>query len=370
VNGALCYDSAHNPTHAGGLTLSPRPVLALDLGGTQVRAAVVLPDGRRIARRAAPTPVADGAEVVLGTCISTLIAARADAPPDIGASIAAVGISAPGPLDPWTGTIGDAPNLGHGIHGLQIAAAIEAATGLPAYLDRDTIVAALAEQAFGAARGARHFLYLTVSTGIGGAIVIDGRPYHGPDGTAGELGHLPVELGTPDAPGPRCGCGGTGHLEAIASGIALAGAARTAAADGSSPFLAARAAESGLGPESLTARDVARAEGAGDPVGTALMDRARRAIAAACVAYVDLFNPERLIVGGSIAEGQGERLLGPIRDAIATTAFRAPARRVRVLSAELGPDVSLAGAQPLVASRIDDPAWRRGRRPMKIPAVA
>jgi predicted NBD/HSP70 family sugar kinase len=100
------------------------------------------------------------------------------------------------------------------------------------------------------------------------------------------------------------------------------------------------------------------------------MDRARRAIAAACVAYVDLFNPERLIVGGSIAEGQGERLLGPIRDAIATTAFRAPARRVRVLSAELGPDVSLAGAQPLVASRIDDPAWRPGRRPMKIPAVA
>ena len=213
-------------------------------------------------------------------------------------------------------------------------------------------MAALGEAAFGAGRGCADFLYITVSTGVGGSIVSDGRLLHGPDGMAGELGHVPVDMD-----GPICGCGGRGHLEAVASGRAIAREARRAERAGESPFLTARAA--GVGSDQLTAKDVAAGEEAGDEASAAIMDRARRAFAAACVGFVSAFNPDRIIVGGSIAEHQGDRLLRPAREAIAREGFRRPASRVTIVGPELGPDVSLVGAYPLVVSRLGDPAWRR-----------
>lgn len=343
-----------------GPALSPRPVLALDLGGTQIRAAAILADGTRIARQAAGTAIPEGPAAVVRACGDALEAARAVAPADIAAALAGVGVSAPGPVDPWAGTLVEPPNLGPGMRDLPLAAELEARLGLPAYLERDTNVAALGEQAFGAARGVADFLYLTVSTGIGGSIVVDGRLLLGPDGMAGELGHVPVELD-----GPACGCGATGHLEAVASGRALARDARTAAETGRSPFLVARAAAQG-GLDALSARDVADGEAAGDGTCAGLMNRARHAVATACAGFVNTFNPSRIVIGGSIAEHEGERLLGPIRAEIARSSFARPGRRVRVVAAELGADVSLAGAQPLVTARLGDDAWRGGR---PVPAI-
>src|SRR5450759_4149090 len=140
-------------------------VLALDLGGTQVRAAIVRGDGTIVTQRRSRTPVEGGGEAIVQACLDTPLAERA-----------------------------------------------RASLGLPAFLDRDTQVAALGEGAFGAARGCADYLYLTVSTGIGGAIVSGGNLLRGPDGTAGELGHLLV-----DRHGPACGWGAVGPLEAIAS---------------------------------------------------------------------------------------------------------------------------------------------------------
>jgi len=333
-----------------------RPVLALDLGGTQVRAAVIQADGSRVARHATATPSAQGPDAIIQACVDTLAAARADAPGGLDPDLAGIGVSSPGPINPWTGVIVSPPNLGAQFHDIPIAATLEAALGLPVYLDRDTNVAALGEQAFGAARRVEDFLYITVSTGIGGAIVSDGQLVHGPDGTAGELGHVSIELD-----GPPCGCGGIGHLEAISSGVALARDAREAVARGTSPFLAARAAASPDGPNGLDARDVAEGEDAGDGVCARLMDHARRAFAMACAGFVNAFNPELIVIGGSIAEHQGDRLFDPARAQIKQGAFVTPAARVRLVPAELGPDVSLAGAQPLVAGRLDDERWRRGR---------
>ena len=333
-----------------------RPVLALDLGGTQVRAAVILADGSRLARHATSTPSEQGPEAVIQACIATLAAARADAPEGIDADLAGVGVSSPGPVNPWTGVIVSPPNLGEQFHDIPIAARLEAALGLPVYLERDTNVAALGEQAFGAARNVQDFLYLTVSTGVGGAIVADGHLVLGPDGTAGELGHVSIELD-----GPPCGCGGRGHLEAISSGVALARDARDAVVRGTSPFLAARAAASPDGPDGLGARDVAEGEDAGDGVCARLMDHARRAFAMACAGFVNTFNPELIVIGGSIAEHQGDRLLDPARAEIRRGAFATPAARVRLVPPGLGPDVSLAGAQPLVGGRLADERWRRGR---------
>jgi glucokinase len=151
--------------------------------------------------------------------------------------------------------------------------------------------------------------------------------------------------------GPRCGCGGIGHVEAYASGTALAREARALVASAGSSFLVDRARRLG-GPNQLSAKDVAEGALAGDRACQELMERARRAVATACVGYVNAFNPHRIVIGGSIAEAEGERLLGPIRDAIAREAFEALARHVRVLPAALGGDVSLAGAYPLVISRL------------------
>jgi glucokinase len=320
-------------------------VLALDLGGTQIRAAVIDSDGARLARTATPTPSADGPDAVVAACVAALQSVRDATAPVVAADLAGVGISSPGPVDPANGVIVEPPNLGTDFHDIPLAAIVERALGLPTFLDRDTNVAALGERAFGAGRGVDDFIYLTVSTGVGGGIISGGRPFHGPDGFAGELGHVVIE---PD--GPICGCGGRGHLEAVAAGVALARDARTEVASRRSPYLQERAHT--VGAAALTARDVADGEAAGDDICAALMVRARRAIASACVGFVVSFNPHRLIIGGSIAEGQGDRLLDEVRSAIRTGVFPVLARPVEVVAPTLGPDVSLAGAHPLVMHRL------------------
>jgi glucokinase len=307
---------------------------------------VVLSDGRRVARLETETPTAEGPAAIVRACQETVAAARAEAPADVATSVVGVGISSPGPLDPYAGVVCEPPNLGPAFRDIPLAAALAESTGLPAFLDRDTNVAALGEHAFGAARDVDDFVYLTVSTGVGGAIVAGGRLFHGPDGIAGELGHVQVALD-----GPRCGCGGEAHVEAFAGGASLAREARALVIAGASPFLAERARALGEAGE-LSAKDVGEAALAGDPACAELMDRARRAVAAGCVGYVHAFNPHRIVVGGSIAEAEGERLLEPIRAAIARDAFAIFARRVRVVAAGLGGDVSLAGCHPLVHSRL------------------
>ncbi|HEX8026129.1 MAG TPA: ROK family protein, partial [Candidatus Limnocylindrales bacterium] len=209
---------------------------------------MVLPDGSRLARTETDTPVHSGPAAIVQACIEMLDRARDGAPAPIAKELAGIGISSPGPVSPESGAIVEPPNLGPKFRNIPITLDTSNALGLPAFLDRDTNVAALGERAFGAARGYDDFIYLTVSTGVGGAIVTGGRLFHGPDGLAGELGHVPVSLD-----GPVCGCGGIGHVEAYASGAGLAKLARKLVADGGSPFLADRATALG-DPELLSAR--------------------------------------------------------------------------------------------------------------------
>lgn len=343
------------------------PVIAVDLGGTRIRAAIVLPDGTRLARNDSPTPIDHGAAAIVAACRAAAHRARSEAPTDVAAAIAGIGVCSPGPVDPARGVVLEPPNLGPHFRDIPLAAELSSAEDLPAFLDRDTNVAALGERAFGAARDCDDFIYLTISTGVGGAIVAGGSLFHGPDGLAGELGHVPVSLD-----GPRCGCGGVGHVEAYAAGVSLARQADVLVAAAASPFLADRARTLQPG-EALSARDVAEGSLAGDPACAELMTTARRAVAAACVGYVNAFNPHRIVIGGSIAEAEGDRLLEPIRAAIASEAFPVLARKVRVVPAALGADVSLAGAQPLVMARLAE--WhnqtsttsRRSDNPVAVP---
>ena len=320
------------------------PVLALDLGASRVRAAVVQADGTVVSRAEAPTRGSDGPDAVTADAVELLVRVRDATPADVAAAIEAIGISAIGPLDLRTGRLHQPPNLPKTFADVPFAEPIGAALGLPWAIDRDTHVAALAELAFGAARGTRHFLYLTVSTGLGGAIVSDGRLVAGPDGVGGELGHMTLQLD-----GPLCGCGARGHFEAISSGSGIARAAADAIEAGRAPGL--RAIRDAMAPAALTARDVAAAGDAGDPDAAAIMDAARAGFAAAAVSLVDMFAPELIVVGGSIARAGGARWLEPARAAVRELSFGIAARRVRIVEAALGDDVSLIGAVPLVASR-------------------
>ena len=348
---------ASRPRYNGVLVeeVAGQPILAIDLGGTQIRAACVSPDLHLASRRATDTNDQEGVDAVVerlcALAAEVLADARAAGLPDP----AGIGISSPGPLDPWAGVVLAPPNLA-GWRDVPLAERVEAALRLPAFLERDTNVAVMAEWRHGAAREARNVIYVTVSTGIGGGIVVDGRPLIGPDGTAGEVGHVTVELD-----GPLCGDGSPGHAEAIGSGTAIAREGRALLEAGRSPKLAAVFAASAA--TELGAEHVAEAADEGDAACQAVLDRAWVAIGALCASLVNLLNPEVIVIGGSIAAHRPELFdLVPLE--IERRAFAAPARRVRVVPAEHGDDVSLIGLLPIVNERLHDPAFRRGRSPV------
>ncbi|HVM24347.1 MAG TPA: ROK family protein [Candidatus Limnocylindrales bacterium] len=325
------------------------PVLAVDLGGTQIRTAVVTPDAAVHARRAEPTRDHEGPEALIRRLGELLAEARSDAAAaGLGTPIG-IGISSPGPLDPWRGIVLDPPNLARW-QNVPLGARVAEATGLPTFVERDTNVAARAEWRYGAARGATDLVYITVSTGVGGAAIIGGRPLMGPAGMAGEFGHLVVEIG-----GPRCGCGGLGHVEAIASGIALAreGAALVSREpDGELARLAA-------GGGAVDAALVARAAAEGDPHSAGLLERAWVAIGAMCASIVNALNPEVIVIGGGIAEHH-PRLFEVARVELSRQILPALTGRTRIEQAALGRDVSLIGALPIVQERIGDPRFAAG----------
>ena len=238
----------------------------------------------------------------------------------------AIGCAAPGPLDHRTGLVHEAPNLVGFIEFPLAARLSDALDGMTVFVDRDTAMAAIAELKVGAARGARDFIYVTVSTGLGGTIVSGGRMLRGATNTAGEIGHWPVafQLDTSrDAAAdlPRCGCGSFGCAESFAAGRNMADAYGVS-----------------------DAADVFAAADRGDDRATTIVTRAERALANLAVGLVNVLNPALIVVGGSIADRQPAHVLEPMRRAIAERAFRAPAGAVRVVPAELGGDVGMLGA--------------------------
>ena len=343
---------ASAPRYNGFLVDEPagQPILAIDLGGTRIRAAYVGPNLTLASRTAIDTNDQEGVDAVVHRICSLAddvrrAAHEAGLPDPVG-----IGISSPGPLDPWNGVVVAPPNLA-GWHDVPLAERVQEAIGLPVFLERDTNVAIMAEWRHGAAREADDAIYVTVSTGIGGGIVVDGRPLIGKDGTAGEVGHMTVEID-----GPLCGDGSPGHAEAIGSGTALAREGQALLERGASELLAEIFATSGA--DELGAEHVAKAAKAGDAACQALLDRAWVAVGAMCAGLVNVLNPEVIVIGGSIAAHHPE-LFDVVRRELERRAFVAPVRRVQVLPAEHGDDVSLIGLLPIVNERLDDPAFRR-----------
>ena len=327
--------------------VADRSILAIDLGGTQIRAAHVSPDLVVSCRRAVETRDEEGVQAVIDRICSAALAVLEDAQRAGLADPVGIGISSPGPLDPWRGIVISPPNLA-GWRDIPLAARVEEAVGLPTYLERDTNAAVMGEWRYGAAKGADDVVYVTVSTGIGGGVVVDGRPLIGKDGTAGEIGHITVDLD-----GPLCGDGQPGHAEAIGSGRAIAREGRALLKSGEAPGLAALAADA-----EVDAELVARAADEGDEACRAVLDRAWVAIGAMCAGLVNTLNPEVIVLGGSIGCNRPE-LPSAIRAEIDRRAFPAPARRVRVEMTQFAGDVSLIGLLPIVNERLNDPSYTK-----------
>ncbi len=312
-----------------------RIVVAADLGGTHLRAALVDEEGTVFARRERPTPAKATTAEILGTIVELLgqVASASSRPP------LAACLGTPGLINADEGVVIIAPNI-PGFRNLALAAPISAALGIPAYIENDASAAALGEHHFGAGRGTRHLLHATLGTGIGGGIVIDGKLYRGAKGLAGEIGHIVVDIS-----GPRCNCGSRGCLEALVSGVALAERARKIIATSGSPVLLEV-----VGYREPTASDLYTAAKAGDRQCEAEIRHAGHVLGLALGGLVNVLNPEAVTLSGGLLN-MGDMLLGPLREAMYSIAY-GPASGTIVRTTTLGDDAGLLGAAAVAFERL------------------
>ncbi len=247
--------------------------------------------------------------------------------------IAAITVAAPGPLDPFKGIILEAPNIPSWIN-LPLRKQIEDQFHVPVAIGNDATLAALGEWRFGVGIGHRNLVYITVSTGIGGGVIIENQMLLGMHGLAAELGHVTV---IPD--GPLCGCGQRGHLEAIASGPAIARWAEQELSQGIPSSLPTD--------RPITAKDVSEAAAKGDELAKAALERSATYVGTAVADYLHIFNPSMVIIGGGVSQS-GEAFIGPLRK---TMQEHVMSKRylddLTVVTSDLGDDVGLMGALAL-----------------------
>jgi len=295
-------------------------------------------EGKVHAHRFVATAATNGPEAVIGQ-IERLVGAVME---DVGrAEILGLGVGAPGPVDPVAGIVLSAPSL-HGWIDVPLRAILRERSGLPVAVHNDGNVAVLGEWRFGSGRGCRDFVYITVSTGIGGGIMADGRLLLGRKGMAGEIGHMIVA-----EHGPRCSCGNRGCWEAVASGTALSRAAGTALASGRRSSILALAAG-----EPIAGRHVMAAAAEGDEVALDLVRREGELLGLGLVGLLHLFSPERIALGGGVMHGLA--LLEPhIRHVVSERAMPAY-RDVPICAAQLGDAAGVIGAAALMLADTSD----------------
>jgi glucokinase len=298
---------------------------ALDLGGTKLRAVVADLEGNVTGEIIRASEADKGPELIIGRMIETLEESAAEAGAKVS-QLRAVGVASPGALDLVHGLVQGAPQL-PGWDGVPLVDIMSKRLGLPVFLENDANAAALGENRFGAGRGTRYLVYLTISTGVGGGIIIDRKVYHGVSGAAGELGHMIVWFN-----GPRCPCGERGCLEAIASGMGLAWRAQDLVDAGEAPGLERVRRKRG----ELDGDEVADAARAGDADAIRLFDEAGLYLGVALSNYINIFNPEMIVIGGGVAVGAGELFLPRAEETMRELARKEPLKYVRLERAALG----------------------------------
>ncbi|HEU4674026.1 MAG TPA: ROK family protein [Candidatus Limnocylindrales bacterium] len=326
----------------------PRRVLALDVGGTKLAAAVVDGTGRVAGFRAVPADRHDGPDAMIERHVALGREVVEDAAGGDWDSIDVVGVGVGGPLDPERGIVHSPPNL-PGWDRIPLAEIVAAAFRRPTYVENDATAAALAEAWWGSGRGCGTFVYLTISTGIGGGIVVDGRLLRGANGNAGELGHISVDY----RGWPCSGCGRRGCLEAFASGTNIAQRAREAieaAVAAGHPERADGLLALAGSAQAITAEHLSAAAASGDPLATEIWNATTEVLGAGVATILDVFNPDRVALGGGVTRA-GDALLVPVRRAALVAALPPAASAAEIVIAELGDRVGVAGAAAIALER-------------------
>jgi glucokinase len=322
--------------------------LGIDLGGTKILTAVINPQGEMLSRDHGVTPAAKGPEGVIQAILES--SERALAGASLGMDgVSAVGIGAPGLADTEAGILYTSPNL-PGWENVPLRDILQERFKKKAFLINDGNAAALGEYYFGAAKGISHFIYVTISTGIGGGIVVDGRILKGSRGLAGEVGHMTIA-----DEGPLCHCGNRGCWEALASGTALAKAAQKRIETGAETSILSFA-EGKI--DKVTAQTVQTAAEKGDPIANELILKTAYYFGVGLANLVNIFNPEMIVTGGGLSN-MGDRLLKPAYQVAGERAFNRAYRMVRFVRAALGRNSGVLGA----AAFAFDEMKRAGRQP-------
>ena len=312
--------------------------IGIDVGGTNVKIALVDDNGKIIYSNSVPTYAKMGYEYTVNN-IKQAIRDLMKETNTTTSDIEGIGFDFPGQVDCKTGVVKLAPNIPGWVN-VPIARMIEDEFHIPTRIDNDVRCAALGELKFGAGRGCENFICITVGTGIGSGIVINGKVVRGATNAAGELGHIKLQMNG----GPICGCGDTGCLEAFASGPAIVAMAQDYIKGGkSTKFREMAAAEGG----EITPYMVAKAAEEGDPVAKRIFEIVGEYIGIGLTSVINLLNPERVIIGGGVAES-GELLLAPIRKTIKERAMVVAGNAVEIVPAQLGNSAGVIGASMLI----------------------
>ena len=308
-------------------------ILGIDLGGTKILTSVIDARGNMLARDHSVTPAEKGPEAVLEAIRESAGRSFEQASVTVE-GVEGVGIGAPGPSNPETGILYTSPNL-PGWEDVPVVGILEKEFNKPVFLINDANAAAFAEFSFGAAKGLRHVIYITVSTGIGGGVIIDGKLYTGAIGTAGELGHMTI-----DDKGPRCNCGNIGCWETLASGTALARAAQQKIREGAETSILQYVSG---GINAVDAKAVQTAAEKGDALAEKLIARTGYYLGVGLANLINMFNPEMIVIGGGLSN-MGDRIFAPAYQTAKERAYDVAYSAVRFAPAKLGRNSGVLGA--------------------------
>ncbi len=308
--------------------------LAVDLGGTNLRCAVVDRAGTVLIEKHELTDSERGVDSVIQRMADLIQRVASGAGLDAGAP---VGVVAPGPLDPKTGIVRFSPNL-VGWTNVPLRDRLAELTGRRVELGNDANAAALGEYYFGVGKQAQHLVYVALGTGIGGGIISNGMLIDGAHGLGGELGHTSVSMD-----GPRCTCGAAGCVEAYSSGWAIARDGQALVRSGRGDAIREAAKDS----TEIDARAVAAAAYAGDVSALQILERAGRALGVALANFANIFNPEVIVIGGGLAR-IGDLLLTPARNAFKAHTMPAIYKDVTIIDSTLGTQTGIYGAAAII----------------------
>jgi len=309
------------------------PVLAIDLGGTKIITAIISVKGQMIAKDYYPTLASEGPRAVIErifSAIDRLLGLRNIDP----SQLHSISIAAAGAIDMEKGIITLSPNL-PGWSNISLRDIVKERYKVDTFLINDASAAVIGEHRLGAGKGTHNLIYITVSTGIGSGIIVDGKLYSGSSGAAGEIGHTTIDVN-----GPKCSCGNFGCWEMLGSGTAVAKEAVKRISRGERSSLIEMV---GGKIENITAETVGTAAQAGDSLASEVISRAATYLGISMVNLVNIFNPEMIIVGGGMAK-MGDLLLNPARQVVRERAFQLSARAVRIVPTRLGDDAGVLGA--------------------------